>query len=131
MDGLRRSNGGCGSRTRLFAVVAFWAGFVLAKNRGDTITRAQVSSGICFTLALEPLGSLPMMKGGGLLFLQKGILCVQRTGRNDRNRNSRGTALRNTNDCRLWGKCESRLGAHTSLGRTRKGGRVFVAIKGV
>ena len=68
---------------------------------------------------------------GGVFFsFRKGILCIQRTRRNDRNRNSRGTALRNTNDCRLWGKCGSRLGAHTSLGRTQKGGRVSVVIRG-
>ena len=68
----------------------------------------------------------------GVFFsFRKDIPCVQRRGRNDRNRNSRGTALRNTNDCRLWGKFGSRLGAHTSLGRTRKGGRVSVAIRGV
>ena len=69
----------------------------------------------------------------GLVFfsLRKGILCVQRMGRDDHNRDSRGTALRNTNDCRLWGKCGSRLGAHTSLSRARRDGRVFVAIRGV
>ena len=86
----------------------------------------------CFALVLGSLGSLPMMNGGGGFFsFRKGILCVQRTERNDRNRDSRCTALRNTNDCRLRGKCGSRLGAHTSLGRTRKGGSVSVAIRGV
>ena len=52
--------------------------------------------------------------------LRQGILCVQRTGRNDRGRDNRGTALRSTNDYHLWGKCGPRLGAHTILGRSRK-----------
>ena len=69
--------------------------------------------------------------GGSFFSFRKSILCVQRMGWNDRNRDSRGTALRSTNDCRLWGKCGSRLGAQTSLSRTRRGGRVFVAIRGV
>ena len=71
VDGLRSPNGGGGGRPRPFAVVTFWAGFVLAENRGDTVTRAQVSRGICFALVLGSLGCLPMMNGGGFLFLQK------------------------------------------------------------
>ena len=43
---LKGPNEGGGGRPRPFAIVAFWAGFVLAENRGDTITRAQVSRGI-------------------------------------------------------------------------------------
>ena len=46
MDGLRSPNGGGGGRPRPFAVAAFWEGFVLAENRGETVTRAQVSRGI-------------------------------------------------------------------------------------
>ena len=41
--------------------------------------------------------------------------------RDDRYRSSRGTALRNTNDCRLWSRSGSRLGAHTNLNRARRG----------
>ena len=75
-----------------------------------------------FALVLGSLGSLSMMNEGGLVSFRKGILCVQRTGRNGRNRESRGTALRNTNDCRLWGKCGPRLGAHTRSGPNTEGG---------
>ena len=58
----------------------------------------------------------------GVFFpLRKGILFVQRIGRNNRGRGNRGTALGSTNDCRLRSKCRSRLGAHTSLDRARKG----------
>ena len=46
VDGLRNPNGGGGGRPRPFVVVAFWAGFVLAENRGDTVTRTQVSRGM-------------------------------------------------------------------------------------
>ena len=85
-----------------------------------------------------------MMRGGGGLFsLRKGIICVQRMGRNDRCRSNRGTTLRNTNDCCLRSESGSRPGAHTSLDRVRKGcncflaeivmvgGRVFMVIRGV
>ena len=44
VDGLKSPNGGGGGRPRPFVVVAFWAGFVLAENRVDTV--AQVSRGI-------------------------------------------------------------------------------------
>ena len=53
--------------------------------------------------------------------LRKGILCVQGMGRDDRHRSSRGTALRNTNDCRLWSSSGSRLGAHSNVDRARMG----------
>ena len=46
VDGLKSPNGVGGGRPRPFVVVAFWAGFVLAENRGDTVTRALVSRGI-------------------------------------------------------------------------------------
>ena len=59
--------------------------------------------------------------GGGVFSLRKGIVCVQRMGLDDRCRGNRGTALRNTNDCRLQSISGSRLGAHTNLGRVRKG----------
>ena len=62
-----------------------------------------------------------MMSKGAFFPLRKCIPCVQRVRRNDRGRDDRGTALRNTNDCRLRSKCGSRVGAHTSLDRTRKG----------
>ena len=114
MDVLKSPNGGGGGRPRPFAVVAFWAGFVLAENSGDTVTRAQVSRGMFVCTRAGSLDSLPMVNGGGLVFPQE--------RRNGRNRDSRGTALRNTNDCRLWGKRGSKLGAHTSLSRTRRGG---------
>ena len=70
--GLRSPDEGRDVRPRPFLVVAFWAGFVLAENRGDTVTRAQVSRGI-FVLhsCWGSLGCLPMMNGGGLLFLHK------------------------------------------------------------
>ena len=58
----------------------------------------------------------------GVFFsLRKGILCVQGMGRDDRYRSSRGTALRNTNDCRLWSRNGSRLEEHTNLDRARRG----------
>ena len=58
----------------------------------------------------------------GVFFsLRKGILCVQEMGRDDRYRGSRGTALRNTNGCRLWSRSGSRLGAHTNLNGARRG----------
>ena len=37
VDGLRSPNEGGGGSPRPFLVVAFWAGFVLAENRGDTV----------------------------------------------------------------------------------------------
>ena len=40
-----RNGGGCG-RTRPFSAIAIWAGIVLARCRGGTVTSAQVSSGI-------------------------------------------------------------------------------------
>ena len=66
-----------------------------------------------------------MMSGGVLFSLGKGILCVQRMGRDDRCRSNRGTALRDPNDCRMRRKSGLRPGAHTSLSRVRRGG-VFV-----
>ena len=43
---MRERNGeGC-DRPRPFSVIAIWAGIVLAKCRGSTVTSAQVSSGI-------------------------------------------------------------------------------------
>ena len=46
-------------------------------------------------------GLLAHDEWGGLLFLQKRHSLHPENGRNDRNRDSRGTALRNTNDCCL------------------------------
>ena len=68
-----------------------------------------------------------MMNGGVFFPPRKGILCVQKMGRNDRSRDNRVRLLRITNDCRLrsWGG--SRLGAHTNLDRVRKG-RVCVKV---
>ena len=40
-----RNGGGC-DRPRRFSVIAIWAGTVLAKCRGSTVTSAQVSGGI-------------------------------------------------------------------------------------
>ena len=40
MDELRSGNGEGGGRPHPFTVVAFWAGVMLAENRGDTVTRA-------------------------------------------------------------------------------------------
>ena len=40
-----RNGGGC-DRPRPFSVIAIWAGIMLAKCRGSTVTSAQVSSGI-------------------------------------------------------------------------------------
>ena len=40
-----RNRGGC-DRPRPFSVIAIWAGIVLAKCRGSTVTSAQVSGGI-------------------------------------------------------------------------------------
>ena len=82
---------------------------------------------------------------GEVLFpLRKNIICAQRIEWTDHSRDNRGTALRNTIDYRLRSKDGSRLGAHTSLDRTRKGsigllagivmvGRdgMFIAIRGV
>ena len=39
-------NEGGGDRPRPFSVTAIWAGIVLAKCRGGTVTSSQVSSGI-------------------------------------------------------------------------------------
>ena len=41
---MRERNGGVCDRPRPFSVIAIWAGIVLAKRRGGTVTRAQVSS---------------------------------------------------------------------------------------
>ena len=80
---------------------------------------------------------------GAFFSLRKGILCVEGIGRDDRYRRSRRTALRNTNDCRLWSRIGSRLGADTNLERARRGGvcplawivmiegRVSMVIRGV
>ena len=43
---LQSLNGGGGDRPRPFIIIAIWAGFVLTENRGNTITRAHVSSSI-------------------------------------------------------------------------------------
>ena len=43
---MREKNGGGCDRPRPFSVIAIWAGIVLAKCRGGTVTSAQVSSGI-------------------------------------------------------------------------------------
>ena len=43
---LQSFNGGGGDRPRPFIMIAIWAGFVLAENRGNTVTRAHVSSSI-------------------------------------------------------------------------------------
>ena len=40
-------NRGGGDRPRPFVIIAIWAGSVLTENRGGTVTRAQVSKGIC------------------------------------------------------------------------------------
>ena len=43
---LRSPDEGGGDRPRPFIIIAIWAGFVLAENRGNTVTRAHVSSSI-------------------------------------------------------------------------------------
>ena len=43
---MRERNGGGCDRPRPFSVIAIWAGIVLAKCRGGTVTSAQVSSDI-------------------------------------------------------------------------------------
>ena len=43
---MRERNGGGCDRPRPFRIIAIWAGFVLAENRGNTVTRAHVSSSI-------------------------------------------------------------------------------------
>ena len=43
---MRERNGGGCDRPRPFSVIAIWAGIVLAKCRGSTVTSAQVSGGI-------------------------------------------------------------------------------------
>ena len=43
---LRSPNGGGSDRPRPFIIIAIWADFVLAENRGNTVTRAHVSSSI-------------------------------------------------------------------------------------
>ena len=45
----REERRGC-DRPRPFSVIAIWAGIVLAKCRGRTVTSAQVSGGICIIL---------------------------------------------------------------------------------
>ena len=62
-----------------------------------------------------------MMSGGVFFPLRIDILCVQILRRNDRSRDNRGTALRNTNGSSLRSKGGSRLGAHTCLDQTQKG----------
>ena len=39
-------SGGGGDRSRPFIIIVIWAGFVLAENRGNTVTRAYISSSI-------------------------------------------------------------------------------------
>ena len=46
MQAMRERNGGGCDRPRPFSVIASWAGIVLAKCRGGTVTSTQVSSGI-------------------------------------------------------------------------------------
>ena len=43
---VRERNGGDCDRPRPFSVIAIWAGIVLAKCRGGTVTNAQFSIGI-------------------------------------------------------------------------------------
>ena len=43
---MREKNGGGCDRPRPFRVIAIWAGVVLAKCLGGTVTSAQISSGI-------------------------------------------------------------------------------------
>ena len=43
---MREKNGGDCDRPRPFSIIAIWAGIVLAKCRGSTLTSAQVSNGI-------------------------------------------------------------------------------------
>ena len=43
---MRERNGGGRDRPRPFSVIAIWAGIVLAKCRGSTVTSARVSGGI-------------------------------------------------------------------------------------
>ena len=57
----------------------------------------------------------------GFVLVENRAGSVVRMGRDDRCRSNRGTALRNRNDCCLRSKSRSRLGAHTSLDRVRKG----------
>ena len=94
---------------------------MLAENRGGIVIRAQVAE--AFVLCIRGGGYflLAHERGGSFFPSEKGILCVHRVRRNDRGWGIRGTALRNTNDCRLRSKCGPRPGEHTSLGRIRKG----------
>ena len=117
----------------------------LAETCEGTARRAQVSSGIlCYALVLGSLGCLPMVSGGGLLFPKIKRSLRPENGAEFCVRGNRGTALRNTNDCRLRCECGSRLGAYTSLDWTRIGcicllagivmigkNKVSVAIRGV
>ena len=45
-DRLQSPDGGGGDRPRPFIVIAIWTGVVLVENRGSTVIRAKVSSGI-------------------------------------------------------------------------------------
>ena len=116
---LRSPNGEGSDRPRPFIIIAIWAGFVLAENRGGTVRRAQVSSGtLCYALVLGSLSCLLMVSGGVFFPLKKSSLRSENRAE-FRGRGNRGTALRNTTDCHLRCKCRSRRGAYTSLDRTR------------
>ena len=87
-----------------------------------------LTSAVALVLCIHrSLSCLVMMNGEIFSPPRKGILCVQKMGRNNRSRDNRGTAFTYHEVCRLrsWGG--SRLGAHTNLDRVRKG-RVCVKV---
>ena len=143
---LRCPNGGGGGRPRPFIIIVIWAGFILAENRGSTVSYKGSSQQwhYYYAFMLGSLSCLPMMSRRVFLPLRKGIFCVQRMGWNSTARTIavRSYITKTTAACE--GKGGPKLGVHTSLNRTRIGcvcllaatvmvGKdgVFVVIRGV
>ena len=122
VDGLRSPNGGGRGRLRPFVNVAIWQALCWPRIAEIPLQGLKSAEVLVFCTRAGISELLAYDEWGVCFSFRKSILYVQRTGRNGHSRNSRGTALRNTNACRLWGNGRPRLWAHTSLGRTRKGG---------
>ena len=67
---LRSTSRGGGGRPRPFIIIAIWAGFMLAENRGSTVSyKGSSQQWHCYyAFMLGSLSCLPMMSGEGIPF---------------------------------------------------------------
>ena len=100
---LRSPNGGGGDRRRPFIIIVIWAGFMLAENRGSTVSyKGSSHQWHCYdAFMLGSLSCVPMMSRGGIPSPWERYFLRSENGVEFHSRDDRGTVLHNKNDSRL------------------------------